>query len=66
MLSYLLRFPASTLKIDRSFVTGLTKGGQHTELVKTIIALAKNVGMDVVAEGVETTEQLAVLRALGL
>ncbi len=64
-LSYLLRFPASTLKIDRSFVTGLTKGGQHTELVKTIIALAKNVGMDVVAEGVETMEQLAVLRALG-
>jgi EAL domain-containing protein (putative c-di-GMP-specific phosphodiesterase class I) len=64
-LSYLLKFPARTLKIDRSFVTGLTRGGQHTELVRTIVALGRNVGMDVIAEGVETAEQLAVLRSLG-
>ena len=64
-LSYLLRFPAKTLKVDRSFVTGLSRGGQHAEMVRTIIALARNVGMDVVAEGVETPEQLAALRSMG-
>lgn len=64
-LSYLLRFPAKTLKVDRSFVAGLSRGGQHAEMVRTIIALARNVGMDVVAEGVETAEQLQLLRSMG-
>ena len=63
-LSYLLRFPADTLKIDRSFVNDLSAGTQHWELVRTILALARNLGMDVIAEGVENDEQLARLDAL--
>jgi hypothetical protein len=63
-LSYLLRFPAQTLKIDRSFVTDLSTGVQHAEMVRTIILLARNLGMDVIAEGVETEDQLSRLRAM--
>ena len=64
-LSYLLRFPADTLKIDRSFVSDLSAGTQHWELVRTILALARNLGMDVIAEGVENDDQLSRLEALG-
>jgi diguanylate cyclase (GGDEF)-like protein len=64
-LSYLLRFPASTLKIDQSFVADLATGGPPVEMVRTIVALGRNLGMDVVAEGVETVEQLEVLRQVG-
>jgi EAL domain-containing protein (putative c-di-GMP-specific phosphodiesterase class I) len=63
-LSYLLRFPAQTLKIDRSFVSGISLGSQHAEMVRTIIVLARNLGMDVVAEGVEAEDQMERLRAL--
>jgi diguanylate cyclase (GGDEF)-like protein/PAS domain S-box-containing protein len=63
-LSYLLRFPADTLKIDRSFVNDLSAGTQHWELVRTILALARNLGMDVIAEGVENDDQLTRLEAL--
>jgi EAL domain-containing protein (putative c-di-GMP-specific phosphodiesterase class I) len=63
-LSYLHRFPVSTLKIDRSFVNQMHDYGENTELVRTIITLARTLGMDVVAEGVETERQLAQLRAL--
>ena len=63
-LSYLLRFPADTLKIDRSFVSNLATGTQHWELVRTILALARNLGMDVIAEGVENDDQLARLDAM--
>jgi diguanylate cyclase (GGDEF)-like protein/PAS domain S-box-containing protein len=63
-LSYLLRFPASTLKIDRSFVTDMSAGSQHSEMVRTIVVLAHNLGMDVIAEGVETEEQVRHLRQL--
>jgi diguanylate cyclase (GGDEF)-like protein/PAS domain S-box-containing protein len=63
-LSYLLRFPAQTLKIDRSFVSDLATGVQHAEMVRTIILLARNLGMDVIAEGVETEDQLQRLRAM--
>ena len=63
-LSYLLRFPASTLKIDRSFVTDMSAGSQHSEMVRTIVVLAHNLGMDVIAEGVESAEQVRHLRAL--
>jgi diguanylate cyclase (GGDEF)-like protein/PAS domain S-box-containing protein len=64
-LSYLLRFPASTLKIDRSFVSDMAAGTQHSEMVRTIVVLAHNLGMDVIAEGVENAEQVRHLQALG-
>ena len=64
-LSYLHRFPSSILKIDRSFVGRMTENNENTEIVRTIVMLARNLGMKVVAEGVETEGQLAHLRALG-
>ena len=64
-LSYLHRFPINTLKIDRSFVTCMVDNNENIEIVRTIVMLAQNLGMDVVAEGVETKEQLALLRKLG-
>ncbi|HEX7177127.1 MAG TPA: EAL domain-containing protein [Pyrinomonadaceae bacterium] len=64
-LSYLHRFPIDTLKIDRSFVTRMVDNSENTEIVRTIVMLAQTLGMDVVAEGVETKEQLALLRQLG-
>ena len=64
-LSYLHRFPIDTLKIDRSFVIRMVDNNENIEIVRTIIMLAQNLGMDVVAEGVETKEQLALLRKLG-
>jgi diguanylate cyclase (GGDEF)-like protein/PAS domain S-box-containing protein len=64
-LSYLHRFPIDTLKIDRSFVTRMAANNENTEIVRTIVVLAQNLGMDVVAEGVETNEQLTILRTLG-
>ncbi len=62
-LSYLHNFPINTLKIDRSFISNKGEVGDN-EIVRTIIMLARNLGLDVVAEGVETTEQLAYLQAL--
>ncbi|HAA58253.1 MAG TPA: diguanylate cyclase, partial [Myxococcales bacterium] len=64
-LSYLHKFPFHTLKIDRSFIKRMRKDAKHAEIVRTIISLAQNLHMKVVAEGVETTEQLADLRELG-
>jgi diguanylate cyclase (GGDEF)-like protein len=64
-LSYLLRFPIDTLKIDRTFVSGMEKGGENQELVRTIVTLARNLSMHVVAEGVETEAQRIRLEALG-
>lgn len=64
-LSYLHRFPASTLKIDRSFVSQMSHNNENTEIVRTIRMLAQSLGMDIVAEGVETQEQLTQLQALG-
>jgi diguanylate cyclase (GGDEF)-like protein/PAS domain S-box-containing protein len=63
-LSYLYRFPTDFLKIDRSFISRIDTDGEKLELVRTITTLAWNLGMDVVAEGVETTKQLAQLKAL--
>nr|ABD75787.1 sensory box/GGDEF family protein [uncultured bacterium] len=56
-LSYLKRFPIDTLKIDRSFVIDSTTNKDDQEIIKTIIAMARNLGMDTVAEGVEAKEQ---------
>ncbi|OQY27742.1 MAG: hypothetical protein B6244_09545 [Candidatus Cloacimonetes bacterium 4572_55] len=63
-LSYLHSFPVNTLKIDQSFVMRIEKNGQNSEIVKTIILLANNMNMDVVAEGVETKEHLKLLKEL--
>ena len=64
-LSYLYRFPINTLKIDRSFICRLGSNGENSEIVEAIVVLAHKLGMDVVAEGVETLEQLERLRAIG-
>ena len=64
-LSYIHNFPFDTLKIDRSFITKMSTGQEHIGMVKTIIAVAKNFNMDVIAEGVETKEQLEILGELG-
>lgn len=64
-LSYLHRFPIDTLKIDRSFVSRMGEAGENTEIVQTILTLAKNLEMDVIAEGVETKHQTELLRQFG-
>ncbi len=64
-LSYLYRFPVNTLKVDRSFVNLIQADSQNAAIVQTIIILAHQLGMDVVAEGVETLEQLEYLNASG-
>ena len=56
-LSYLHRFPVDMLKIDRSFVSQMAEGDENLEIVRTIVALAHNMGLEVIAEGVETEEQ---------
>jgi EAL domain-containing protein (putative c-di-GMP-specific phosphodiesterase class I) len=63
-LSYLHRFPISTLKIDRSFVSCMTDHNENAEIVRTILMLARSLKMNVVAEGVETKDQLAQLALL--
>ncbi len=63
-LGYLHRFPVNTLKIDRSFVGRIGEQTENSEIVRTIVSLAENMGMEVVAEGVETLSQLSHLRAL--
>jgi diguanylate cyclase (GGDEF)-like protein len=64
-LSYLHRFPIDTLKIDRSFVSSMEGGSENGEIVRTVIALAKALGLNVIAEGIETIHQLHQLRILG-
>jgi diguanylate cyclase (GGDEF)-like protein/PAS domain S-box-containing protein len=64
-LSYLQKFRIDTLKIDQSFVRQITTGGGGTHIVNAVIAMAQNLDLRVVAEGVETQEELAVLRARG-
>jgi diguanylate cyclase (GGDEF)-like protein len=64
-LAYLVNLPIDALKIDRSFVATLDSSDEHCELVKTILSLAHNLGIEVVAEGVETVSQLRRLIELG-
>ena len=64
-LSYLHKLPINTLKIDRSFVSQMTDETESAEIVKTIVLLAKNLQLDIVAEGIETAEQHEILRDLG-
>jgi diguanylate cyclase (GGDEF)-like protein/PAS domain S-box-containing protein len=64
-LSYLKRFPAQTVKIDRSFISGLPTDGDDLAIAEAVIAMAHSLGLGVVAEGVETEAQLSALRDLG-
>lgn len=64
-LNYLHRFALDTLKIDKSFIKQIHIPGKHQAIVETIIVLAHNLGMDVIAEGVETKEQLEQLEKIG-
>jgi diguanylate cyclase len=64
-MSYLRRFPIDKLKIDRSFINDMTTNSDAASIVKAIISLAHSLRLKVVAEGVETTEQLRQLRELG-
>ncbi|CBN53759.1 MULTISPECIES: putative bifunctional diguanylate cyclase/phosphodiesterase [Kamptonema] len=64
-LSYLQLLPIDTLKIDRSFVNCMEEGGKKLALVGAILNLASSLELEVIAEGVETEEQLIMLRALG-
>ncbi|MGA1284533.1 MAG: putative bifunctional diguanylate cyclase/phosphodiesterase [Prochlorothrix sp.] len=56
-LNYLRRFPVHTLKIDRSFVSRLDYGGEDLEIIRTFVALAHNLKMNIIAEGIETLDQ---------
>ena len=64
-LAYLKRFPIDVLKVDRSFVQECDQGQEATAITRAIVSLAHSLGLRVVAEGVETQAQAAVLRALG-
>jgi EAL domain-containing protein (putative c-di-GMP-specific phosphodiesterase class I) len=64
-LSYLRRLPIKALKIDRSFVTNMLADQQDSTIVRSTIALAHNLSLEVVAEGVEDAETLTMLRAMG-
>ncbi len=63
-LSYLSRLPTNTIKIDRSFVRHMEDENGRSHIVETIVALGRNLGMEVAAEGLETADQLAHLRRL--
>ena len=64
-VSYLSKLPVDTLKIDRSFVTNMNASREGLALASSIITLAHSLKLNVVAEGVETQEQLRLLRMLG-
>lgn len=64
-LSYLHKFPVNTLKIDRSFVNGLDNSVESVQIIKIIINLAHSLGLDTVAEGIETKSQLEFLKSIG-
>ena len=64
-LSYLQQFPVDLLKVDRSFVAGMETGNGDRAIVEAVVGLAHTLGLEAIAEGVETPEQLAQLRDLG-
>jgi diguanylate cyclase (GGDEF)-like protein/PAS domain S-box-containing protein len=64
-LAYLKRFPVDTLKIDRSFVDGLGRDAESEAIVRAVVGLTESLHLSVIAEGVETLDQLATLHRLG-
>ncbi|HET9754728.1 MAG TPA: bifunctional diguanylate cyclase/phosphodiesterase [Myxococcales bacterium] len=65
-LNYLHRLPVDVIKVDRSFVVALASGGKAEGIVAAVVALARNLGCELVAEGVETADQEQALRRLGV
>ncbi|WP_052055462.1 diguanylate cyclase domain-containing protein [Myxosarcina sp. GI1] len=63
-LSYLYQFPFDTIKIDRSFISNIDSNSEKLRIVRSIITLARSLGMDTIAEGIESFEQSAQLKAL--
>lgn len=64
-LSYLHQMPLDVLKVDRSFVNGMFESGKHLAIIRAILALASSLQLKVIAEGVETIDQLQQLQVLG-
>jgi EAL domain-containing protein (putative c-di-GMP-specific phosphodiesterase class I) len=65
-LGYLTSFHVDTLKIDRSFIMGCPQQKNNIVIIKAIIAMGKSLGIKIVAEGIETEEQLELLREFGV
>jgi EAL domain-containing protein (putative c-di-GMP-specific phosphodiesterase class I) len=63
-LSYLSRFPVDVLKVSQHFVSAMNGGGAHAEIIRMIVTLAHSLRMTVIAEGIETAEQAAQIKAL--
>lgn len=63
-LSHLYHFPVDTLKVDQSFIRRIGDNSENDEIVRTIVALAHNLGLNVIAEGIETPTQLSLLRSI--
>ncbi len=64
-LAYLKRFPVGKLKIDRSFISDLERDADDRAIASTIVSMGRNLRLTVLAEGVETNEQLSLLRKMG-
>ncbi|MFQ5349891.1 MAG: EAL domain-containing protein, partial [Thermoanaerobaculia bacterium] len=64
-LAYLQRFPIHTLKLDQSFILGLAENQENRAIVKAVIAMARFMGLELVAEGVEGEDEAALLRGEG-
>jgi len=64
-LGYLAKLPIDRLKIDSSLIRGMTTGSKDTTIVRSVVALGRDLGITVIAEGVETEEQLGILGDLG-
>ncbi len=64
-LSYLHRFPVDSLKVDRSFVAEMSESPENLAIVRTVVDLAKSLGLSVVVEGIETAEQLGFCQEMG-
>ena len=64
-LSYLYRLPVDALKIDRSLVSGLTRGATNHKIVSSVVALSNELGINAVAEGIEEESELTLLRSMG-
>jgi EAL domain-containing protein (putative c-di-GMP-specific phosphodiesterase class I) len=64
-LSYLSRLPVDRLKMDKSLIRGMTSASRDVTIVRAVIGLGRELGITVLAEGVETMEQLSLLRDLG-
>jgi EAL domain-containing protein (putative c-di-GMP-specific phosphodiesterase class I) len=65
-LAYLSTLPFDSLKIDRSFVSGMTEKPQNVEIVRAVLTLGHSLGKTIIAEGIETAEQLSMLQAIGV